>query len=33
MLAGDPEKNQSRGFVNNHEQGPPVSRRVEVPPR
>ena len=33
MLAGDPEKNQSRGFVNNHEQGPPVSRRVEAPPR
>ncbi len=29
MLAGDPEKNQSRGFVNNHEQGAPVSRRVE----
>ena len=30
MLAGDPEKNQSRGFVNNHEQGAPVSRRVEL---
>ncbi len=30
MLAGDPEKNQSRGFVNNHEQGAPVSRRVDL---
>jgi len=30
LLAGDPDKNQSRGFVNNHEQGPPVSRPIQV---
>jgi len=31
VIAGDPGRNQSRGYVNNHSQGPPVSRRVELP--
>jgi hypothetical protein len=31
VLAGDPERNQSRIHVNNHEQGAPVSRRIELP--
>lgn len=31
VLAGDPERNQSRIHVNNHEQGAPVSRRLELP--
>jgi hypothetical protein len=30
--AGDPERNQSRAYMTNHNQGPPVSRRVELPP-
>jgi hypothetical protein len=29
VVAGDPGRNQSRFYVNNHEQGMPVSRRVE----
>lgn len=28
VVAGDPGRNQSRAYVNNHMQGPPVSRRV-----
>jgi hypothetical protein len=28
VVAGDPGRNQSRFYINNHEQGPPVSRRV-----
>lgn len=28
-VAGDPERNQSKVYVNNHEQAPPISRRVE----
>jgi len=28
IVAGDPGRNQSRFYINNHEQGPPVSRRV-----
>jgi hypothetical protein len=33
VLAGDPARNQSRGYMNNHEQGPPVSREVRLPAR
>jgi hypothetical protein len=33
VVAGDPGRNQSRTYVNNHEQGAPVSRRVELPKR
>ena len=33
VLAGDPDRNQCRGYVNNHKQGPPVSRKVELPAR
>ncbi|GAA4777515.1 hypothetical protein GCM10023200_07980 [Actinomycetospora chlora] len=29
VLAGNPSRNQSRGFVQNHVQGVPVSRRIE----
>jgi hypothetical protein len=28
VVAGDPGRNQSKVYVNNHEQGPPVSKRV-----
>jgi hypothetical protein len=31
LVAGDPGRNQSRGYMNNHMQGPPTSRRVELP--
>jgi len=31
VLAGDPQRNQSRIYVNNHEQGAPVSKRVVLP--
>ncbi|MEK7872280.1 MAG: hypothetical protein AAB502_00300, partial [Chloroflexota bacterium] len=31
VLAGDPDRNQARGYVNNHIQGPPVSKRIELP--
>lgn len=30
IVAGDPGRNQSRAYVNNHEQGPPVTRRIEL---
>lgn len=33
VVAGDPGRNQSRCFVNNHNQGPPVSRRIQLPAR
>jgi len=33
LVAGDPGRNQSRGYMGNHDQGPPVSRRVELPKR
>ena len=29
VVAGDPARNQSRGYMNNHEQGPPISKRVQ----
>ena len=31
LVAGDPGRNQSRGYMNNHIQGPPTARRVELP--
>ena len=31
VVAGDPDRNQVRGYVNNHVQGVPTSRRVELP--
>jgi len=30
IVAGDSARNQSRVYVNNHEQGPPISRRIVV---
>jgi len=33
VVAGDPDRNQARGYVNNHEQGAPVSRKIELPAR
>ena len=33
VLAGDPGRNQSRAYINNHEHGVPVSRRVVLPAR
>ena len=33
LVAGDPGRNQSRGYMGNHDQGPPISRRVELPKR
>jgi len=32
VVAGDPGRNQSRAYINNHDQGPSVSRKVELPP-
>ncbi len=31
VVAGDPGRNQSRAYMNNHVQGPPTSRRVRLP--
>ena len=31
VVAGDPARNQARGYMNNHEQGAPVSRAVQLP--
>jgi hypothetical protein len=31
VVAGDPGRNQSKIYINNQEQGAPVSRRVEMP--
>ena len=31
VVAGDPGRNQSRIYVNNHEQGPPVARKINLP--
>lgn len=33
VVAGDPGRNQSRAYINNHRQGPPVSRPVVLPRR
>jgi hypothetical protein len=31
VVSGDPGRNRSRGYIQNHEQGPPVSRLIELP--
>ena len=31
LIAGDPGRNQSRSYMNNHMQGPPTSARVQLP--
>ena len=31
IVSGDPGRNRSRGYVQNHEQGPPVSKKVKLP--
>ena len=31
LVAGDPDRNQSRGYMANQRQGPPTSRRIELP--
>lgn len=31
VVSGDPGRNQSKGFVQNHEHAPPVSRRIHLP--
>jgi hypothetical protein len=31
LLAGDPGRNQCKVYVNNHEQGPPISKKVRLP--
>ncbi len=31
LVAGDPGRNQSRAYMSNHVQGPPTSRKVELP--
>ena len=33
LVAGDPGRNQSRAYMGNHIQGPPTSRRVQLPRR
>jgi hypothetical protein len=31
VVSGDSGRNRSRGYVQNHEQGPPVSKRIQLP--
>ena len=31
LIAGDPGRNQSRGYMGNHDQGPPTSRKIVLP--
>ncbi len=31
VISGDPTRNQSKGYVNNHRQGAPVSKKIELP--
>jgi hypothetical protein len=31
VVAGDPGRNQSRIYINNHEQGPPIARKIRLP--
>jgi hypothetical protein len=31
VVSGDPGRNRSRGYIQNHEQGAPISRKVELP--
>jgi hypothetical protein len=32
VVSGDPGRNQSKGYVQNHKQGPPVSKKIALPP-
>jgi hypothetical protein len=32
VLAGDPERNQAKIYINNHEHAPPTARRIALPP-
>jgi hypothetical protein len=32
VVSGDPGRTRCRGYVQNHEQGPPVSRKIVLPP-
>jgi hypothetical protein len=32
VVSGDPGRTRCRGYVQNHEQGPPVSKKVVLPP-
>ncbi|MFC1905706.1 hypothetical protein ACFLXL_02735 [Chloroflexota bacterium] len=31
VVSGDPGRNQSKGYVQNHKQGPPISKKIELP--
>lgn len=31
IVSGDPGRNRSRGYIQNHEQGPPVSKKIKLP--
>jgi hypothetical protein len=31
VVSGDPDRNQSKGYINNHEQGAPVSKKIKLP--
>ncbi len=31
VVSGDPGRNQNKGYIQNHEQGPPVSKRIKLP--
>ena len=33
VVAGDPGRNQSRGYMSNHIQAPRTSRRIDLPAR
>jgi hypothetical protein len=33
VVSGDPDRNQSKGYINNHEQGAPVSKRIVLSQR
>lgn len=31
VVSGDPDRNQSKGYINNHEQGAPISKKIVLP--
>ena len=31
IVTGDPSRNRNRGYIQNHEQGPPVSKEIVLP--
>ena len=31
VLAGDPERNQARIYINNHEHAPPTAKKIVMP--